>query len=434
MHLISSGNGQRHLHDGSMANGVITLFKNFYFKQDAPGETAEDLVTCPDFPQYGDPYDSLSSSFGYRLKCQSVEISKLVTEEQDQLSGNYFTWICKATFSNATTSIPAKSVNPATGQPLSDDDNRTLPRKSSKSQQKKWDGTPVTDQAVAPWEIQSDISFTHFDIDTTFTKGYEEDSGLSAVTPIMNTAGDYFPVETTLQGVEITWDLDRPIGSYLTFPAAEGVINIDDFSLFGFNFKKGTLLCLPWTFDKKWTYIRTSSGRMYIKTAYITKHLCIRFNPLGWKLDLLNVGTRAKMPTYGWDFYNDMWEHEEDESIILDPMPTQLYLITYGFSIGVDASNTHRIQKGRLYGNAKILDQAYQWAQDLNDAGITLTSGHMPGGYWANGEIVTEPLPLASNGTIKESAEHGDFSDVDTLHFNRYPYWDFTQLDLWGAY
>ena len=435
MHLINSGGGQRHLNEGSMDAGNITLYKNFFFKQDDLNENAEDLVTCSGFPQYGDPYNPLSTSFGFSLKCSHVDIAKLASEEQDVASGNAFMWVVKASYTDASTSnvsnTSISNIDPTTGNPVSDTDSKTVSRKGSQRQAKKWDGTPVTEKNTAPWEIESEIHFTHFDIDQLLTKGYDEDT-LSATIPIQNTAGDIFPVETTLQGVEITWDLARPIGSYLIFPAAEGVVNDATYNLFGFSFPKGTLLCLPWAFDKHWTYIRQANGRMVVKSAYIVKHMTLRYSPIGWKLDLLNVGTRAKMPTLGYDFYGGQWRHYGD-ILPIDPMPTQAYLITYGHSIGSDASNTVRIQDGRLYGNAKILDEGYQWAQHLNDAGVTLVSGDLSGGYWVNGDIVTEPLPLASDGTIKTSAQQGDFSDVDTLYFNRYPYFDFSNLDLWGA-
>lgn len=331
-----------------------TLTKYFYFRPDQyddPEADLENIFTLKAMAEFPQIYDELSENTDYAV--ESIEVSKRVSDEEKGVKK--VSYIVTCTYD--TKYNIAKREGSSFGN---DNDNDNDNNEEDK----------VINLKTKPWEMKSSWSWTPQQVVVPFTRAF--DTNNQKTVNVINGAGNRLLAETQRYRLEMNYSKSFEKANEFS-EILEPYINNDNVSLNVDGVKRiypsGTLLMQPPTVTLNYyeDRVKEKEGdhfREYsVFIPYYTYNIKLTYDPQGWDMELLNIGTFAKFGT--------------------SSKAEQIYSLTITDENGA-------LEQGPTYTNA---------------AGVLKAQGEgLKNGKIVSAEAVSEPLPLTSSGKIYEAA------------------------------
>lgn len=333
-----------------------TLTKYFYFRPDQyddPEADLENIFALKAMAEFPQRYDVLEENTDYAI--DSIEVSKRVSDEE--------TGVKKVSYVVTCTYDTIYNIQKKEGSGSSSNNNAS-------SNVIIDENDKLVDGKTKPWDIRASWSFTPQEVVIPFTQAYNANN--EKVVNVINTAGNRLLAETQRFRLEINYSKSFQNANEFS-NILEPYINNENIELGADGVKRiypsGTLLMQPPTitrnyFEEKEKKTVDGKEQEVTKiTPYFTYNIKLTYDPEGWNMKLLNIGTFAKFGT--------------------STKAEQIYSLTVTDENGA-------LEQGPTYTNA---------AGVLKAQGEGLKSGKI-----VSAEAVTEPLPLTSTGKIYDAA------------------------------
>lgn len=252
------------------------------------------------------------------------------------------------------------------------------------------------DAASAPWNLQAfNISSDTVEEAIAFRMAYNNKN--ERVIPVLNTAGD--PIEANTNEILPQFSFAYYVQNFDASKVYDfsNTVNATSQRILGKAYPAGTLLLADISADALVTY---EDDGYTVKWKYHQVNVTFRYNPLGWKRKLLNVGNRARFGT-----------NKKSELIYQFNEPT-----FSGSSVSFAESPTLSSAK-TYYANANGYRQGVAALEE--SSGVP---AQLPFEY-------AESIPLDKDGKIDNAAILGTTA-YPTVEFNEYRTKSWRSLDI----
>ena len=393
------------LNSGStMQDGVVTIPKQLYFKvpngQDPRQYNDLDVYSHPLFPQ---KYSALSADPRFKFYGNA-------RVRHDLDNGHYF-----------TAELEYSSENPN----ATDDE-----------------GNPVTSE-TKPWKLRPDnIEFTYPEMNVKFEASYDSKGKLynkkydategmvyEPVMPVVNSAGDPFPLERTVRNIQMSfmfavqkWEISHAIHFGNT-------INSNEITVVGLTIPAGCALLLP----PECTYITVyKDNSSAVKWQYWNVKIIIQIDMIGLLLNrkVLNIGDRALFPAIS-SYTDDLIDFPLP--IPASNSPAQICKFRKYKKINLTGGKFNFSQSGDIQYCS--WDQFIAFRQEAISCSAALknlsASGYTGGIVDPQCEQLSK-MPLVAYGTNKGQLDTAAITSgkYSSLTFREYPYKDWKSLNL----